>query len=140
MCLSVPQMAAAATRIRISSGAGFGTGQSRISVPAVPSAGADLTTACIEKTARMLSQRYRHDGFAAQRSANLAERRIEESLRLLRRLERNVSRVPRQIDGEAVDRPHHRVAVTSPEVLVETAVDDLDLLRRRARVEELVGH
>src|SRR5437867_11684241 len=47
MCLSVPQIAAAATRIRTSSAPGFGTGQSRISVPDAPSTGADLTTACM---------------------------------------------------------------------------------------------
>src|SRR5512138_1470600 len=49
MCLSVPQTAVAATRIRISSGPGFGLGQSRTSVPAAPSAGALLTTAFIEQ-------------------------------------------------------------------------------------------
>src|SRR6266542_2823871 len=56
MCLSVPQIAAAATRIRISSGPGWGTGQSRISVPDAPSTGADLTTACMAKRPRMLSR------------------------------------------------------------------------------------
>src|SRR5687768_17073021 len=45
MCLSVPQMAAPATRIKTSPGPGFGTGQSRTSVPSGPSRGADLTTA-----------------------------------------------------------------------------------------------
>src|SRR5213083_2830088 len=47
MCLSVPQIAAAATRIRTSSAPSFGTGQSRISVPDAPSTGEDLTTACM---------------------------------------------------------------------------------------------
>src|SRR2546421_13006147 len=47
MCLSVPQTAVAATRIRTSSGPGFGSGHSRISVPAGPSTGAVLTTASI---------------------------------------------------------------------------------------------
>jgi len=45
----VPQIAAAATRIRISSGPGFGSGQSRISVPAGPSSVLDLTTASIDE-------------------------------------------------------------------------------------------
>jgi hypothetical protein len=45
--LSVPQMAAAATRISIWSGAGVGRGQSRTSVPSGPSFGEDLTTASI---------------------------------------------------------------------------------------------
>src|SRR5712691_2593185 len=45
MCLSVPQTAAAATRISTSSGPGFGTGHSRTAVPSGPSTGADLTTA-----------------------------------------------------------------------------------------------
>src|SRR5581483_11851940 len=47
MCLSVPQIAAAATRISTSSGPGVGTGQSRTSVPDAPSTGAVLTTACM---------------------------------------------------------------------------------------------
>src|SRR5260370_18735309 len=47
MCLSVPQIAAAATRTRTSPGTGVGPGQSRISVPDAPSTGEDLTTACM---------------------------------------------------------------------------------------------
>src|SRR5205807_1857563 len=47
MSLSVPQIAAAPTRITTSPAAGLGTEQSRISVPVTPSAGAILTTACM---------------------------------------------------------------------------------------------
>src|SRR4051794_11177561 len=129
MCLSVPQIAAAATRMRISSGAGFGTGQSRTAVPSAPSRGADLTTAFIRrKRRRMLSQRLRRQPAAAEKTPERSKNGVDDYVRRTFRLERNRSRVVRQTGGEAIDRPDQRVAIAYVQILVQSSVHDLDPL------------
>src|ERR1700736_4446274 len=77
MCLSVPQMAAAATRISTSPSAGSGVGTSWMVVPSGPSSGADLTTAFIGP--RMLSRRFRElPGEAANRLDDRLRVALEE--------------------------------------------------------------
>src|SRR5437764_8587609 len=159
MCLSVPQMAAAPTRITTSPDAGLGTGQSRISVPETPSSGCALTTACMFM---------RNVGRAfARRAGGRAEARPtfawKVSQRLMRRMppkqpsetaERRVDgvverahrrfdlvRVDGEIAREAADLAHQRIGVAYPKIFVQTAVDDEELLARRGTlVVELVRH
>src|SRR5437588_9648996 len=123
MCLSVPQIAVAATRINISSGAGLGIGQSRTSVPPAPSTGADLTTACmvpVRKTARIVSQRLL-SRTPPKLPPHVAERGIEEELDRARGLDRNL-RVSWEIAGKTVHRPDDGVGVPDVEVLVQSAL------------------
>src|ERR1700738_5548142 len=105
MCLSVPQMAAAVTRISTSSGPGFGTGQSRICVPATPSTGADLTTACIKRSvyvARTLSQRFARLG-AAKMSPHVLQETLEG-----RRIAIQRARLSRKVTGKTIHGPDQR--------------------------------
>src|SRR5260370_37635048 len=108
MCLSVPQIAAAATRIKTSSDPGVGTGQSRISVPAAPSTGEDLTTACMSS------------GGGCYHVTHPASRKTEhaEPLSASDRLHR-----ARQFLREGGDRVGHRRRIPFRQVLVHSAVD-----------------
>src|SRR5438046_4274564 len=105
MCLSVPQIAAAPTRISTSPAAGLGTGQSRISVPETPSAGFVFTTACMfMRNAERAS---------ARRAGGRAEARPtfgrKVSQRLLRRMaaEKAPQAAERRVDGVIDRRGRH---------------------------------
>src|SRR5260370_16447073 len=108
MCLSVPQIAAAATRIKTSSDPGVGTGQSRISVPAAPSTGEDLTTACMSS------------GGGCYHVTHPASRKTEhaEPLSAGDRLHR-----ARQFLPEGADRVDHPRPLPSPPILSQSALD-----------------
>src|SRR3954447_7921574 len=131
MCLSVPQMAAAATRIRMSSGPGVGSGQSRISVPAGPSSVLDLTTASMlfvecaghagaltaaawpphptQSEPRRSYHRVRELRPVPQVPADPAERAVDDLVGERRR-PGHVVLVARQILRELMDGPDQRVA------------------------------
>src|ERR1700686_3691474 len=106
MCLSVPQIAAAATRIRTSSGPGVGTGQSRISVPAAPSTGEDLTTACMASGGGCY-----HVTYPASHQTERAEP-LWSGDRLCG---------ARQFPRESADSIEHRGCIAFPQILMQTA-------------------
>src|ERR1700737_2200521 len=114
MCLSVPQIAAAATRIKTSSGPGVGTGQSRISVPAAPSTGEDLTTACMAS------------GGGCYHVTHPASHQTERAGAWW-----NVDWFyrARQFLSESADRVEHSCRVAFPQILVQTTVHAKNLLR-----------
>src|SRR5437763_1170288 len=126
MCLSVPQMAAAATRISTSSARGSGTGQSRISVPDTPSTGEDLTTACMASGG----------GCYHLRSATACPENLLHQSRLIFAM-----LCRREVVCKSPDDLHHRGAVAIPQVLVQSALHAIDLLARRsAGLVHRVGH
>src|SRR5712691_4808541 len=118
MCLSVPQIAAAATRISTSSGPGFGTGQSRISVPDAPSTGADLTTACMASGGGCYH--------VAKRTSHEAKGAVDDLLAQPRSLG-HWMQIARQLCRESIDRGDHPVTITIPQVLVQSALNAVDL-------------
>src|SRR5687768_9325246 len=122
MCLSVPQIAAPATRINTSPGPGFGTGQSRTSVPSGPSRGADLTTANM----RGGGCYHLSGALPAEQAAHHTEGRIDELFDRRRLLDGNGARAVRQIGDELRDRPDQRVGVAKVEVLVQAAFDGVN--------------
>src|SRR3954447_19896034 len=131
MCLSVPQIAVAATRISTSSAPGSGFGQSRTSVPSGPSRGFDLTTAIIGR------RLYRD---APQVSPDVAEGRIDPMIDRGRRVEFELLRAQRKLRCELVDRPDEVVGIADEAVFVQSAVDDEELLVGLTRVVELMRH
>src|SRR6266436_1790985 len=104
MCLSVPQIAAAATRIRTSSGPGVGTGQSRISVPAAPSTGEDLTTACMSSGGGCYHVTHPASHPTHRAEALRADQRLCSAWQLAR---------------ESADRMQHPGRIALPEILVQ---------------------
>src|ERR1044071_9581549 len=139
MCLSVPQIAAAATRIRISSGPGLGLGRSSTCVPDGPSSVVVLTTASIEASeARRSYHGVRELRPAPQLAADPTECAVDD-LVAQRRRAGHVVAVAREVLRELMDGPDERVAVAVVEVFVLAALDDVDaLVRCGAGVVELV--
>src|SRR6266516_2510460 len=144
MCLSVPQMAAAATRITTSPAAGLGRGQSRISVPWRPSAALVFTTACIMRNVgRALARRAggrakARPTFVRKVSQRLLRRMSpdEPSQTAERGVDGMVDRARRRLDdvradgqafSEAIDLPNERVGIAHPEVFVQAPLDDEQL-------------
>src|SRR2546428_6542630 len=132
MCLSVPQIAAAATRISTSSGPGFGTGQSRISVPDAPSTGVDLTTACMASGGGCYH--------VAERTSREAQGAVDDLFAQPRSLQHSM-RIARQLARESIDRSDHPVAIAIPQVFVQSAFNAVDLLARgSARLVHRICH
>src|SRR4051812_4800723 len=137
MCLSVPQIAVAPTRITKSSGPGAGFGQSRTSVPSGPSRGFALTTAIIapESTAnaqrcRWGTSRARRRCRSAQVTPHVTERRVDPLVDGTRRLFIREGYVVRRKFGcEAVDLPDQLLRIAHEAVLVHSTVDDVEPLR-----------
>src|ERR1051326_1958973 len=125
MCLSVPQIAAAPTRISISSGAGFGRGHSRTSVPSGPSLADVLTTASI--SARSLSRDARF---------RLCARIIRPSIS-----QRGCGPMScADFREKSLDDANERIAVGFVDILVQCAFNQVDRLARPAGIVELARH
>src|SRR5258706_4117677 len=153
MCLSVPQTAAAATRISTSSGRGFGTGHSRMAVPSGPSTGADLTTAsmasfgcCIRaRTTRLrarttVSQRLMYEP-ATPLPSDEAKGLVEKELGGRGLVLHHVRRAP-QRGCKTIDFPDQRLCVrTCEEILVKATLHEDQFLRNGGiRIMEPLSH